>query len=656
LPTIAEALQQAVQFHQAGQLQKAEQIYRQILRYQPQHADAMHLLGLIAHQVGQHDSALRYIADAIALDKTNAVYHNNLGEVYRALGRTAEAQACYREALRINPRYPEPHNNLGILLKNQGKLEEAQVCYRQALQIKPDYAEAHNNLGLLFKDQAKWEEARDCFQKAVGFKPNNPRFHNNFGVASKELGRLEEAKSCYQQALRLKPDSAEVHNNLGLVYSAQNKWEEATASFYRALQINPKDPEAHNYLGIVCQEKGSLNEAENYYRKAIELNPAYAAAQNNLGLVYKDLGRLDEAEVRFREALRLKPDFAEVRNNLAQIKTFHADDPDLAALKDLEASGDTIPSHQRVHIYFALGKASEDLGEYDQAFQYWNQGNRLKRQSITYQIRTTEQLFERVVAVLDEAMFQRWAGSGCPSELPVFIVGMPRSGTTLIEQILASHPQVHGAGELKDLPRLVGVGRRDNRQVPFPEYMEELRSEDLTRLGEMYVSRLRPHAPHARRIVDKMPSNFCYAGLIHLILPDARIIHCLRDPIATCLSCYGLLFKEGIEFSYDLEELGRFYRLYEGLMAHWRKVLPEGRILEVRYEDVVADLETQAHRIVQHCGLEWDEACLAFHATNRPVKTASATQVRQPIYKSSLERWRRYEKHLGPLLASLKEI
>jgi Tfp pilus assembly protein PilF len=644
-----------VQYHQAGQLQQAEQIYRQILRFEPQHADAMHLLGLIAHQVGQHDSALRYIGDAIALDKTNAVYHNNLGEVYRALGKTEEAQACYQEAMRINPTYPEPHNNLGILLKNQGKLEEAQACYGQALRIKPDYAEAHNNLGLIFKDQSKWDEACDCFQRAVRFKPNNPRFHNNLGVVFKELSRLEEAKACYQQALRLKADAPEVLNNLGLVYSEQNQWDEAKACFHQALQINPKDSEAHNYLGIVFHEQGLLSEAENFYRQAVELNPTYAAAQNNLGLLYKDLGKLEKGEACFREALRLKPDFAEVRNNLAQIKTFQPGDPDLAALKDLEAKRDTIASNQRLHVYFALGKAAEDLGDYDQAFQYWNQGNRLKRQSIIYDIRTPKQLFERVATVFDASRFERWAGSGCLSELPVFIVGMPRSGTTLIEQILASHPQVHGAGELKDLPRLAGVGRKNNRQVPFPEYMEELRSEDLTRLGELYVARLQRHAPQARRIVDKMPSNFCYAGLIHLILPSARIIHCLRDPVATCLSCYALLFKEGIEFSYDLEDLGRFYRLYEGLMAHWRKVLPEGCILEVRYEDVVTDLATQARRIVAHCGLEWDEACLGFHATDRPVKTASATQVRQPIYASSLERWRRYERHLGPLLAALKK-
>jgi tetratricopeptide (TPR) repeat protein len=599
--------------------------------------------------------AVQYIGNAIALNKTNAVYHNNLGEVYRALGRMEEAQGCYQEALRINPTYPEPHNNLGILLKNQGKLPEAQACYRQALRIKPDYAEVHNNLGLIFKDQGKWDEARESFQQAVRFRPTNPRFHNNLGVVFKELSRLEEAKACYQQALRLKADSPEVHNNLGLVYSDQNQWDEAKSCFHKALQINPKDSEAHNYLGIVFHEQGLLNEAESYYRKSIDLNPAYAAAHNNLGLVYKELGNLDKADSCFREALRLKPEFTDVHNNLAQIKKFQPDDPDLANLRELETKGNAIPPGQQVHLFFALGKASEDLGDYDQAFDYWNKGNRLKRQSLTYDIRTPEQLFERVATVFDASRLQRWAGGGCPSELPVFIVGMPRSGTTLIEQILASHPQVHGAGELKDLPRLAGVGRKNNRQVPFPEYMEELRSEDLTKLGEMYVARLRAHAPQARRIVDKMPSNFCYAGLIHLILPYARIIHCLRDSVATCLSCYGLLFKEGIEFSYDLEDLGRFYRLYEGLMAHWREVLPEGRILEVRYEDVVADLETQARRIVEHCGLEWDEACLAFHATDRPVKTASATQVRQPIYKSSLERWRRYEKHLGPLLAALKK-
>jgi hypothetical protein len=285
------------------------------------------------------------------------------------------------------------------------------------------------------------------------------------------------------------------------------------------------------------------------------------------------------------------------------------------------------------------------------------QANAVKRKRIAYDEAAALRLFDRLRSVFDRRLFEANRGRGCQSPLPVFVIGMPRSGTTLIEQILASHPAIHGAGELSDFDQLAQhMCDADGKPFRLPEDTRVLQPDDLLKLGESYVAGLQCLTPGAERVTDKMPANFLYAGLIHLALPRARIVHVLREPRDTCLSCYSKLFTEEQNFTYDLGELGRYYRKYAELMAHWRDVLPEARMLEIRYEDVIADLEGSARRLVDHCGLDWDPRCISFHEAGRPVRTASAAQVRRPIYRTSLGRWRAYESHLAPLVAELGDL
>ena len=308
----------------------------------------------------------------------------------------------------------------------------------------------------------------------------------------------------------------------------------------------------------------------------------------------------------------------------------------------------------RIELHFALGKAYEDLGRDAEAFTQWLDGNALKRRQITYDEAATLGALDRIQAVFTSELIRRWQNVGHPSPVPVFIVGMARSGSTLVEQILASHPQVFGGGELKYFDAAVqGIRTKFGGSATFPELVSGMTGEDYRDLGTRYLAEIERLAPAATHITDKMPGNFIFAGLIHLALPNATIIHTIRDPVDTCLSCFSKLFTEGQNHTYDLAELGRYYRHYQALMAHWHRVLPPGRILDVRYEDVVADLEGQARRIIAHCGLDWDPRCLAFHQTERPVLTASAAQVRQPIYNSAVGRWRVHEEALQPLLAEL---
>jgi tetratricopeptide (TPR) repeat protein len=371
-------------------------------------------------------------------------------------------------------------------------------------------------------------------------------------------------------------------------------------------------------------------------------------------MALRELGRLAEARAALEQAVRLAPDNVRYRLNLSLIVRFVAGDPHLAAIERLAQDSASLSVGDRIELHFALAKAYEDVGRHAEAFRQWLDGNALKRRQIAYNEAAALGSLDRTAAAFTSELIRTRQNAGQRSSVPVFIVGMPRSGTTLVEQILASHPQVFGGGELSHFSRAVkGIRTPFGGSANFPELVLGMTDDDFRDLGVRYLAEIERLAPAAMRITDKMPTNFVFAGCIHLALPNAAIIHIIRDPIDTCTSCFSNLFSDGQHYTYDLAELGRYYRHYRALMAHWHRVLPAGRILDVRYEDVVADLEGQARCIVAHCGLGWDPRCLAFHQTDRPVRTASATQVRQPIYNSSIGRWRAHEPFLGPLLSEL---
>jgi tetratricopeptide (TPR) repeat protein len=401
---------------------------------------------------------------------------------------------------------------------------------------------------------------------------------------------------------------------------------------------------------------GRHDEAAMAFARAIDLVPDDPALHQQHGSALLTLGRATQAEAAFRRALALDPGFATTYLEICQSRRMHAGDADLAAMEALQARARTLPAIHRQSLGFALGKAYDDIGDHDRAFAHLEAANRLKRRELRYDVARDEKLFRRIEAVFDDALMARLAGAGPGAATPVFIIGMPRAGTTLVEQILASHADVFGAGEIGACAEVVGVGHATNgRALIYPDHIAALGRDACHAYGTAYLQRLTERGANAARITDKMPTNFVYAGLIPLMLPGARIIHCLREPADTCLSLFMRSFTEGQHYSYDLGELGRFYSAYRRLMAHWRRVLPEGCMMEIRYEDVVRDLEGAARRLVAHCGLDWDARCIAFHDTARPVATASVSQVREPLYGRAVARWRRYAHHLGPLLAALGE-
>ena len=569
------------------------------------------------------------------------------------LKRFEGAIASFDRAIALRPQYVEALNNRGNTLREMKCLEEALANHEKALSIKPDYIEAHYDRGNTLLSLKRFGEALASYDKALTLKPDYVKALNNRGNALRALGRFADALASYDIALAINPNFVEALNNRGNTLRDLGRYEDALGSYDKAVAMQPTFAEALNNRGSTLRDLNRIEEAIASYRKALTIKPESVEALSNLGVVLKELGRFAEAQQAAEQIIKMAPQRTSAYRLFAEVSQFGADNPHLTMMEELMQGAARLSGQDQLDLHFALAKAYEDLGRLDEAFGQLLAGNGLKRGLIAYDEAATLSTLKHIQEVFTPELIGTWQHVGEPSPVPIFIVGMPRSGTTLVEQILASHPQVFGAGELKCFSNVVARRATESGARCFRELTSRMSAEQFRRLGERYIAEIKRLAPQATRITDKMPTNYSYLGLIHLALPNASIIHCVRDPVDTCISCFSNLFAEANEYSYDLAELGRYYRHYRALMAHWHQVLPPGRILDVRYEDVVSDLESSARRIVGHCGLDWDARCLSFHQTERPVRTVSAVQVRKPIYRSSIGRGRGYEAFLAPLLAEL---
>ncbi|TIO78681.1 MAG: tetratricopeptide repeat protein [Mesorhizobium sp.] len=543
-------MQKALQLHQAGRRQEAESLYRQVLGQQPNHAAALHFLGLLLHQTGRSEEGLDLIEQSVTLQPRNADFLNNMGTVMRDLGRVAAAVDFFRGAV----------------------------------DIRPDQLAARDNLGSSLKQLGQFEGAEDIYRGTIGRNPFHVRARIGLAETLQEAGRLDEA----------------------------------IALFRESLSIRPKDAELLYGLGVAMMEKGKLAEAADLARQAVAIAPAMAKAWLLL----------------------------------TQIKRQTERDPELAGMEAEHAKAPK-DSLARMQLSFGLGKANDDLKDYGRAFDYFAEGNAIRRKGIDYDPVRTRDEFEAMKAVFDEAFFEKHKPADIADDTPIFVVGMPRSGTTLVEQIIASHPQVFGAGELSVLKTAVGKQFPMSMPGGFPWGIADMPDKAFAEAGQAYLDMLHSRYPGFRHVTDKMPGNFLLVGFLHMMLPKAKIVHCARDAAATCLSIFKVHFRgDSHRYGYDLGELADFHNLYTDIMAHWHKVLP-GVVHDVRYEDFVADQEGQTRALMAHLGLPWDDKVLSFHETDRPVRTASAAQVRQPMYQGSVDLWKRYGDRLKPLLDKL---
>lgn len=570
----------------------------------------------------------------------DAVFQNAASQMLRAQGNHTPAPMLWASAL---------------ALYQAGKLNEAGATCQALLRINPADSDALYNLGKVAFQNGCLSDASQLIERAVKLNPRVAAYHCNLGSVYVYLGQLDAAIAAYLEAVRLDPKFAAAYNYLGAALQKQGRLDEALVYLHKAIKIKPDYADAHSNLGDAYRDKDKLEEALVCYQKALVQNPLLLSALMGQGNLYKRAGDFELAEQFFHEALRASPpDSIFVRYALAQLRKVRTGEENLIALLAKARQIDALPMDKAILLHFALGKSLDDIGDYENAMGHFMRGCALKRKTVNYDPVAQARIFDKIIETFDRTFIDRLRSGSNRSELPIFVLGMPRSGTTLVEQIIASHPAVHAAGELRDLS-LIANRRTVAGDMPdgFPDNLSALTPKLLASWGTDYVNGIRERAPAVLRITDKMPWNFLVVGLIHAMLPNARIIHVSRDPADTCLSCFTSLFTDGQEFSYDLSELGQYYTGYARLMDHWRNVLPEGAFLDVRYEDLVADIGAQTSRLIAYCGLAWDNACLEPNKADRLVHTASAAQVRQPIYNSSVERWRHYEKPLGPLLEAL---
>jgi tetratricopeptide (TPR) repeat protein len=589
MSTLADAMALASHYYASGDSAQAEVHCWSVLSVESSHPEALRMLGLIARQRGELSQARDYLNRSLICDRGNPDTWKNLGDVYLVAGNAHASIANYA----------------------------------QALLLRPDFVGASLHLGIAWQELGEWEKAAACFRQVVSIEPCCGQAHNNLGNALKGQGRLAEACCAYEEALRLLPDSTQVLYN----------------------------------LGIVLHEQGKLDQAVDCYRRALRLKPTYADASNGLANALKEQGLLEDAVLQLRETLRHHPDDVLAYYNLSELAAEGHCRFTPEELKQIEALPDARnrSAFERSLCCFTQASVLNKQGCYDQAFGYYRQANDLvnsllREANKAFNFQAYQEHVQRVKEAFDEAYFQRVRGWGLDTEMPVFIVGMPRSGSTLVEQILASHPKVFGAGEMgrvhhvTDQSRAAAHGKLDS----IPLLPNRLAAQEL---AVDYLERLADVGQSAARVCNKTLESYLDLGLIATLFPRARIIHCRRNPLDVCLSCYFHNFKE-IDFACSLEDLGAYYCSYEMLMAHWCRVLPVP-IHEVRYEALVINQEAVTRRLLAFCGLEWDERCLDFFSTRRVVRTSSSVQVRRPMFSQAVDRWKNYRSHLHPLLKAL---
>ncbi len=543
--------------------------------------------------------------------------------------------------------------NQALQVFNEGNFEKARQLCQQILRAEPSHHFALYLMGLGAHRSGKIDEAIETINKALVIKPDFIEAHSNLGNVYKSAGRFDEAIASYQKAISLKPDYVEAHYNLGNALRDKGNLSEAVLSYQKVISINPGYAPVYTNLGNTLVELNKLEEGIVSYNKAVELTPTVAEAYLNLGNALRDSGDMEKATSCFRKAIAIDPEFGEAYRILSRLKKFSVKDPDIRIMEEINTRTH-LDNNQKMHFGFALGKVYDDLKQPKKAFDFYKTANDLKRRSYDYESDKEVQKVDRLKAIYTKEFINKFSNDEDQGDAVIFILGMPRSGTSLIEQIIASHPRVFGAGELENLTNIAKARFGENNSPDFLTRLNNTTSNDFIEAGKAYLQSIDMMTDKADFITDKMPHNFEQIGLIKLALPQAKIIHCRRDPVDTCLSIYkNLLVSERHSYASDLTELGTYYTLYQDLMAHWENVIPE-EIYNVSYEDMVSDQEGQSRALIEHCGLEWDDACLNFHTTTRPVKTASSAQVRKPIYKDSIAAWKPYEQQLAPLLKALK--
>ena len=593
-------LSKAKKLLKKGEIKEAQNIYLNILEYSPSNKEAKIGLKSIDNE------------DAAQLSQEQLDY---VIQQYSS-GQMDKALLSIKELIQDFPNIPLLHNISGACNSALGEIDSAIISFNKAIELKPDYDEAYFNLGVAFH----------------------------------QTGQLGEAINCYERAISIKHAYPTAHNNLGLIALSQGQLDNALKSFEWAVAYSPEYAEAHNSLGAALQELKQFEKAKVSFKKAVALNPQYAQGLHNLAILCEIINLPDEASEYYEKALAVEPNYAEAYRNQSRTKKYKKNDPQIAQMQSIY-SNDNLSISDKVHINFALAKVNEDLGNQKDFFKHLDEGSRLRKKQLNYNINETEEFHSSLIRLFSEDQPKIKQLSLDPLDIrPIFIVGMPRSGTSLVEQIISSHHSVHGAGELNNFKNVVTPALKNY----IGNLTNTINEDDLLSIRKNYIKSLMDLNVSEKIITDKMPVNFRMIGLILTAIPEAKIIHLTRNPKATCWSNYKHYFANENGFTFDQEDLARFFILYQELMGFWHKSFPN-KIHDISYERLTTHQEDETHKLLKYCELDWDNNCLNFHKNTRAVHTASASQVRQKMYQGSSDAWKKYEKFLQPLIMGLNQ-
>jgi len=599
--------------------QEARQWFGRALELFPEFARAMEGMGRAYLKEKKAGKALRFLQQAASRVPDRVTTQMALGRAYAAVGQGIESDRAFGRAFELDP--VKAAIARAVEAQRADRVGEAERILRELLAEHPDEVTALRLLGTIASDTNRWGAAKRLLERTV----------------------------------RLAPDFILAWSDLATLYLRQERFDEALENIEHAIALDSSLPYAWVIKGNILAKAQRHQEALDTYQKALDISPGHAGALSGRGHVLKTIGRQQESIAAYRECIREFPAFGEAYWSLANLKTFEFNAGEVAAMLRLVEEKE-LADEPKVNMLLSLGKHYENEKDYDRAFAFYRRGNDLRRRHEVYDPVQTQVIHDRIIEVFSRDFIESRQGRGNPDPAPILVVGLPRSGSTLIEQILASHSQVEGTMELPDLARCIKeVNRAKRDRKEYPEALAELGAEDFARLGKKYLESTMRYRTGRAYFIDKMPNNFPSIGFLHLILPNAKVINARRHPLDSCMGCYKQLFYKGQSFTYDQFELAQYYLQYQRIMDHWHAVLP-GKVLDVRYEDMVNDQEAQTRRLLEYCGLPWEDRCLRFWETERAINTASSEQVRQPIYKGAVNFWKNYEAHLGETIAILEPL
>ena len=650
---IRAVYERARELMRAGDLDEAEGIARRAIPKYNRDPNLQCLLGDVLIRKRRPQEARNWYEKTLKMLPEFPRALEGVGLALLAERKPSDALPYLRRAAETVPNRSKTQLALARALAQTGHAPEAELAINRAFELDPDKAalaqatDAHADGDL--------DQAEKLIRDVLSRQPRSVAAMRLLAQVALDANRPRAARDLLERTVKLAPAFVLAWNDLANVWMKEEQFARALETVAHAIDLDPDMPHSFMIKGNILAKAQRHEEALEAYEQALKISPRHMGALSGKGHVLKTIGRTDESIAAYRACTGAHPAFGEAYWSLANLKTFEFEEQEVKVMLDM-VGNERIADEPKVNFHYSLGKHFENEKDYRRAFEHYRQGSDLRRIHEMYDPVQTQVIHDRIIKTFGPDFMEERSGWGDPRPDPILIVGLPRSGSTLIEQILASHSQVEGTMELPDLSRLIrDINRSRKDRVEYPEAVGDLPAEAIAELGELYIERTRRYRTNTPFFIDKMPNNFAAIGLLHLVLPNAKVINARRHPLDSCLGSYKQLFFKGQAFTYDLFELGQYYLQYQRLMDHWHALLP-GKVLDVRYEDMVLDQENQTRRILEYCGLPWEEGCLRFYETERAVNTASSQQVRQPIYTKALNFWRHYEEDLGELIDVLEPL